>query len=310
MSEAKLTIRQARSDDRAAMERICAHTWDDGDYIPHVWDRWLADGQGPLIVGELEGQVAALCKITFQTPEQVWLQGMRVDPDHRQRGIGREFLRYSLEYAREQGARVARLSTGAHNTPVHRLTAQAGMERIGVYIFWQAEALPDGPQLAVLGPGDQATVEAFLRTSSVLEACHGVYQADWVWQDLSSEQLALLLQEGRVVALAAPGRGLAAVAILTEDREDQALDAGYADGDPAAVREMALALRVYAARLGATRARAWLPEVDWLREAFASAGYAFGEWHGEMWLLERRFDRFPDPSPLPGGEAAGEDHAR
>jgi len=80
-------------------------------------------------------------------------------------------------------------------------------------------------------------------------------------------------------------------ALLTEDEEDRAIDAGFVDGDLAAVRELAMALRAHAARMGATRARAWLPEVDWLREAFASAGYGFGEWHGEMCLYERRFDR-------------------
>jgi GNAT superfamily N-acetyltransferase len=291
MSEPELSIRLARSGDRAAMERICAHTWDDGDYIPYVWDRWLSDGQGPLIVGELGGEVVALCKITFQTPDQVWLQGMRVDPDYRGRGIGREFLDYGLDYARDHGARVARLSTSVRNTPVHHLTSRAGMECIGVYIFWQAEALPDGTQPAVLTAGDQSAVESLLQSSPVLEACRGVFQADWAWQDLTPEQLARLLAGGRVVALPAPGGGLSALAILTEDRDDHALDAGLVDGEPAAVRELALALRAHAARLGATHARAWLPEIEWLREAFASTGYAFGEWHGEMFLFERRFDR-------------------
>jgi len=273
------------------MERICAHTWEDGDYIPYVWDRWLADEQGPLIVGELEGQVVALCKISFQTPDQVWLQGMRVDPDYRQRGIGRKFLEYSLDYARENGARVARLSTSVRNTAVHRMAADAGMERIGVYVFWVTTSLPEGPQLTVLSAHDQAAVEAFLRASPVLDACRGVCEADWAWQDLSEERLPGLLESGRIVALVAAEGHLAALAVVSHDADDQALGAGFADGEPSAVRELAMAIRVHAARLGAVQARAWLPEVAWLREAFASAGYAFGEWQGEMWLLERRFDR-------------------
>lgn len=282
-------IRRARPEDREAMEHICAHTWDDGDYVPYVWDRWLAEEEGPLIVGELEGRVVALAKITFQTPDQVWLQGQRVDPDYRQRGIGRKCLEYGLEYAREHGARVARLSTSIRNTPVHAMMVRAGMERIGTYVLWQADALPDGPQPLILSAGDQAAVEAFLRTSPVLDFCHGVYGAEWAWQDLSPEEVASLLQAGRVVALAAPAGPLPALAVLSEDREDRAVDTGFADGDPAAVYALAMALRGHAARFGAAWTRAWLPEVDWLRDAFASAGYAFGEWHGEMCLYERAF---------------------
>jgi len=306
MPDIDLILRRARPDDRAAMERICAHTWDDGDYVPYVWDRWLADERGPLVVGELDGEVVALCKISFQTADQVWLQGMRVDPDYRRRGIGQRFLDYSLAYARENGSRVARLSTSIRNTPVHVMAARAGMERIAVFVFWQAEALAEGPHLRVLSPADQPAAEAFLRTSRVLETCRGVYQSGWENLDLTPHQLSPLLEAGHAVALGEPGGPLAALALLGEDQEDQELCIGFADGDLAAVQELSMALRVHAGRLGATRARAWLPEVDWLREAFASAGYAFGEWQGEMCLYERHF---PHYDPLPEGEGDGDGHA-
>jgi len=306
MPDIDLVLRRARPDDRAAMERICAHTWDDGDYIPYVWDRWLADERGPLVVGEIEGEVVALCKISFQTADQVWLQGMRVDPDYRQRGIGQRFLDYSLSYARESGARVARLSTSIRNTPVHVMTARAGMERVAVFVFWQAEALAEGPHPRALSPADRPAVEVFLRTSRVLEACRGVYQSGWENLELTPDLLPPLLEAGHAVALGEPGGPLTALALLGEDQEDQELHIGFADGDPAAVHALAMALRVYAGRHGATRAHAWLPEVDWLREAFASAGYAFGEWQGEMCLYERRF---PHYDPLPEGEGDGDGHA-
>ena len=91
----RISIRPARPEDRPAIERICAHTWEWGDYIPEVWDDWLAEGdrgEGHALVGEVEGFVVALSKVTLQTPDQVWLEGMRVDPDCRQRhgvaGVG------------------------------------------------------------------------------------------------------------------------------------------------------------------------------------------------------------------------------
>jgi len=124
--------------------------------------------------------------------------------------------------------------------------------------------------------------------------------------ELTPDLLPPLLEAGHAVALGEPGGPLTALALLGEDQEDQELHIGFADGDPAAVHALAMALRVYAGRHGATRAHAWLPEVDWLREAFASAGYAFGEWQGEMCLYERRF---PHYDPLPEGEGDGDGHA-
>jgi hypothetical protein len=35
--EAPLWIRQARPEDRAAVERICTHTWEWGDSIAEAW---------------------------------------------------------------------------------------------------------------------------------------------------------------------------------------------------------------------------------------------------------------------------------
>jgi GNAT superfamily N-acetyltransferase len=292
----ELTIRPARPDDRPSMERICAQMWEGDDYVPYVWDEWLADGRGPLIVGELDGQVVALSKITFQTPHQAWLQGMRVDPGFRGRGIAGRFLQYSLAYARDRGARAARLSTADHNTPVHISAGRAGMERIGVYVAWVAEPLPDGAPPSFLSPDDRAQVEAFLRASPVLAFCRGVYGLGWEWQELTPARIAESLEGRLIAAQPAPGGGLAALAITGYDDEDRRLTIGLTDGEPAAVTALLAALRAQATRLGAERVRAFVPDLEWLRDAFRAAGFDYGDWKGALWLFEKR-------SPQ-----AGEDH--
>jgi len=305
-----ILIRRARPDDRPAMERICAQTWDWGDYIPEVWDRWLADQQGALIVGELAGEPAALSKITFLTPNQVWLEGMRVDPAHRQRGVAGKFLEYALAYARDRGAQVVRLATGGHNTPVHALAARYGMRRTGVYVFWKAQPLPDGPRPVLLGAMDLDKTNAFLASSPVLAATAGLYAASWAWQKFSPERVAQLLSRGQLAGLLAPPGNLAALAMI--EAEEKRLWVGFADGPipsfhlqtdgsevdrpPAAaapseapcppITDLATALRSHAALIGVEEAVVMLPEVDWLRAAFAEAGYGFGDWTGEMWIFE------------------------
>jgi len=283
----ELTIRRARPDDRADMERICAHTWDEGDYIPEVWDEWLADERGPLIVGEVGGQVVALSKITWQTADQVWLEGMRVDPDYRRRGAAGRFLDYSLTYAQEQGARVVRLSTGSNNAPVHILMDRIGMERICGWVLWSAEPLPGGPQPAFLTPADGVHLQAFLADSPALAHTHGLYCTNWAWQELSAARMRQFLEEGQVVGqFAADGR-LAALAVIHLDAEDNELWVNFVDGTPVAIGDLAAAIRAHAARLRAAKVYVGLVDLAWLRDAFRSAGYGFDDWEGELWTFER-----------------------
>jgi GNAT superfamily N-acetyltransferase len=317
--ETELTFRPARPDDRPAMERICAHTWDWGDYVPEVWDDWLAQGGGMgVIVGELAGRVVALSKITFQTPDQVWLGAMRVDPDYRRRGIAGRFLDYSLAHAQAQGARVARLGTGDDNRPVHILAARAGMVRVGAYVLLTAGPLDSGPlhnglRPTFLDPGHAAQVRAFLAGSPVLAHTRGLYSVNWAWQELSVEQAAGFLAEGRVAARTAGDERLVALATVCPDREDGELWVGFADGEPEAVTELATAIRAYAGELGVEKVRMMVPDLAWLQDAFGDAGYGLGDWEGDLWIFERWLVREAQAmtTPMPqGGRLSGGDHDR
>lgn len=286
----RVTIRPAQPEDRPAVERICAHTWEWGDYVPEVWDDWLAEGvqgEGHALVGEVDGLVVALSKATLKTRDQVWLEGMRVDPDYRQKGVAGQFLGYSLVYAQELGARVVRLGTSSHNVAVHRMVSRAGMQQIGSYGLRQAEALPDGPEGSFLTLEHRDQVLAFLAGSQVMVPGGGLYSADWAWQELSAERISQFLARGQVMAELGPDGSLAALATVHPNVEEGELWVGFADGEPGAVTDLAREIRVHAAKLGLDKVQTMVPNLAWLREAFHAAGYGPGDWEGELWIFER-----------------------
>lgn len=284
-----MIIRPARPDDRPAMERICAQTWEWGDYIPEVWDDWLADEQGLLVVGDIDGQVVALTRFRFQTPGEIWLEGMRVDPKYRSRGIGRQFLEYCIAYSREHGARVVRLSTSYRNIPAQTLITQVGMVRVGAYQFWLADPLPGSPDPVFLSTEHGDQVRAFLAGSPVLAHTRGLHGIDWACQELSSPSIDQFLAAGQFAAQLTADGQLDALAILHSRPEDSELWISFIDGQASAIVSLATAIRGYAARIGAEKAQLMTPHLGWLRGALSEAGYAIGEWEGELWVFELRF---------------------
>src|SRR5258707_15674731 len=86
-----IIIRQARLEDRAAMDSISARTWGGDDYLSDVLDDWLADPQGYFYVAEQSdnNQILGMARLVCLGADEWWLEGMRVDPDHYGQGIGR-----------------------------------------------------------------------------------------------------------------------------------------------------------------------------------------------------------------------------
>jgi GNAT superfamily N-acetyltransferase len=286
-----LVVRPARPEDRAAVEQVCAHTWEWGDYLPEVWDQWLADPDAVMLVGEIKGRVVAVGRVAFLPYGQAWFEAMRVDPDFRQRGIARQFLQHKLDLARARGNRLARLATSASNTPVHQMMARAGMACVGAYVQWTAEPSDQGPQITFLSPQQAGPVQAFLQASPVLAHTRGLYSVNWAWQELSRRRAADLLLAGQMVGLPGPAGSLQALAQLQHIPGDDRLWIGFADGEPPAVTRLARAIRTYAAQVGVPKADVMLPDLPWLRDAFRQAGYDFGDWEGELWIFEKDLDQ-------------------
>jgi GNAT superfamily N-acetyltransferase len=284
--DSKLILRPAQPGDRPAMERICAQAFERDDYVPEVWNDWLVDDQGLVLIGEIGGSVVALGKVTFQTPGQVWLEGMRVDPDFRRLGIAGRFLDHSIRYARRRGARVVRLGTSQRNTAVHRIVARAGMDRVGYYVLWKATSLLGGPLPRVLAVEQAGQVSSFLERSPVLAQAHGLYSVDWAWQELSAARVARFLAQGQALACLAPDGGLIALALVEPDPEEDWCWIGFVDGQPQAVGELATAIRAHVGQKGAEGVSVMLPRVPALRDAFQAAGYGFGDWEGELCIFE------------------------
>ena len=82
--------------DKPAVLSIASRIWEGTDYLPAVFDEWVADGQGEFAAVLLDGRVVGCGKLTFLTDTDAWLEGLRKDPRVNERGLGRAVVDYFL----------------------------------------------------------------------------------------------------------------------------------------------------------------------------------------------------------------------
>jgi ribosomal protein S18 acetylase RimI-like enzyme len=289
---ADLEIRPARADDRAAVLAFCEGTWDDGDYIAEVWDEWLGDASGALLVGVLEGKPVGVAHLHLVSPEEGWLEGVRVDPALRRHGIGQALALRALVTARERGAGVVRLFTSGDNVPSQRLFESLGFEQVASFVSYaapaqahtQEAAVPAGAALRRASVADLEPLWAFLEGSNLVPLNGGLILDGWRAKALTSAVLEDRLAAGDVHVLEAWGviQGLAIVEARRESRRGPQLVAQYVDGAAEGISRLALALRGAAAEAGLTRVTLTIPDLLILHDAMDGAGFAR---RGEYTLL-------------------------
>lgn len=282
MSEVE--VRPARPEDRAAVLAFCEGTWDDGDYIAEVWDEWQEASDGALLVAVLDERPVGVVHARLVSEDESWLEGIRVDPAVRRRGIGRVLLSRALVASRERGAAVARLFTSADNTASQQLVAAFGFAQVAAFVDYaapadasiHAEAVPAGAAVRTPGVADLEPLWAFLEASNLVPLNGGLLVADWTARALTAALLERRLAAGDVCLLEEWGaiQALAVTQPQSYAVDGPHLEVQYLDGSAEGVGRMALVLRGEAARRGLAKVRATIADALILHDAMAGGGYA------------------------------------
>ncbi len=272
-----VSFRPARAQDKARVLEITAHTWGDGDYIAEVWEDWLADPQGELTVAELGGQVVALFKLTVQSPGQMWLEGLRVDPNRRKQGIATAMFERQLDLARKLGGQVVRYSTGHDNAGSHHLAAKLGFCQVAAFQEMNAEPDP-AAGVQVLAMSDWPALQAVLAKAVFLRMAGNLYEYNWKWHSLTAERLQAHLAAGQVVGTWQPDGRLAAWAIIAMPERSEHVHLHWIEGEASALVALAGAVRGRAAQAAKTGVEAMVFKDESMVSALDMASYKAEPW--------------------------------
>jgi GNAT superfamily N-acetyltransferase len=293
-----LVCRPARATDTPAVLEICSHIWEGEDYIPEVWEDWLADPLGLLAVAEWEGRVVGLGKLTRILPGSWWLEGLRIHPDFAGRGFASRLYGYLHDHWLSHGDGVIRLTTYSENAPVHRMCARMGYAKIAEFTPYQAPpaaGLQPSP-FSRLTEAQLPTALATARSSESMALCRGLIDLDWTWGDLNPGHLLETAQQGLLWSWRG-GEGILAARVNTHPGQSEALYAGIIACSLSNLGQLLLDFRRLAGALGYPGAGWCSPLNPEVIAALSQAGYTRYWDEGSLYLYE-----YCHPAGLAHGE--------
>jgi GNAT superfamily N-acetyltransferase len=263
-------FRPAAPRDRETVFAFCANTWPNGDYIPMVWDAWLAEAPlgGAFVVGvDADGTPLALGKLSLASPTEGWIEGIRVDPARRLHGWGRALMLHLLDQGWAQGLGTVSYLTAGDNTPMHHLSGSIGFAARAQYHPYRAPAGGDAP-IRQAAPAEAAALWEHLIPDNSLGP--PVWWRGWTGAAATPAWWHGAVADGRVL-IATDGRAAAVLTPPDPAPDDEAPDAprparvrehaqiALFAGDPAAAPALLAAARAWAATAHAAEVFALLP---------------------------------------------------
>ena len=273
------STRPARAEDKAAIASFTEDTFEWGDYVVDQFDRWLADPNGVVIVGVDESDTAiSMGRTTMLSPIEAWLQGVRVRDDWRRRGIAGAMAADGTAWARERGARVARLIIEDWNEPARKQVEHDGFRNVGDWVrarrsVGEASPLPAGnggrrvaaqEQLVRAHASEAEPAYMSWSAGSLARPSRGLFAVGWAWRRLAKGDLE---QAAKHDALWITRSGWVMAAI-----SDSLLEVGWLETRQEDAVDLLRAIVDLASKLDAESLAVTMPATPWLTTAARRAG--------------------------------------
>lgn len=266
---AEVELRPLRPLDRDRVEEICRDVWEGQDYIPEVFDSWVADPASSFEAAEVDGFVVGFHRLRPIEPGVLWYEGLRVASSHRRQGVARTLLRAAVAEAREGGRREIRLATG--NPDAVALFESEGFALRVAAERWEGFRLEGDEPARIPRPDEAAALAGWIAQDPALQAYGGVaVDFSGAWSPASAASLEREAEAGRL-RVGPGGRALAAV----RPRRWRHLQVCFLAGSGGALDDLLLRLRFEADADDLDGAIVWAPLDHPAAGRLEAAGYDF-----------------------------------
>ena len=197
----KARVRLAKPEDKRQLMSFIKDVWGGHDYIPRIWDDWLRDETGKMFVVEADGVPVGMSRVEFLEDGSAWLEGARVHPDFRGRGLATMLGESTMRIAMDRGVKVFRLTSWSRNKAAHRQIARMNFKessRISPYEPGKGTRFAPQKGVRLAGMGDLLRVTKLIRESQEFRLGTGVFWDEFTAAALTPAIIKKLVGEGSV----------------------------------------------------------------------------------------------------------------
>lgn len=135
-----MIYRAAKNKDKYQILDFCKNTFEWGDYIHEVWDIWIKEKNGLLMVAETKDEpshtpksVAMIHGILYD--HTIWIEGIRVNPVYRRKGLASTLINQVIRYGKERKAKKASSVVSVKNNPSKKLMKKQNFIPVAKWIY-------------------------------------------------------------------------------------------------------------------------------------------------------------------------------
>ena len=193
----EINIRNAGNPDKIQILKFCKNTFSWGDYVEHVWDHWLSEGN--LFLAQKQDPVG-ICHAIY-SKDQIWIEGIRIDPKHRRQNIASRLVKHAERIGREKNISFSFMLIDTKNSESLFMANSLNYDVFQTWNFYSLE-----PKINL-----NYNV-AF--TKSLNSKPYPFYVKSWRWIPLDDETMTSLYEKNCIVKSDIDGKS--SIAFLTD----------------------------------------------------------------------------------------------
>ncbi len=193
----KLRIREANNSDKTRVLKFCKNTFSWGDYVEHVWNYWISEGH--LLLAQKLDPVG-ICH-AFYSDNQVWIEGIRIEPNSRRQNIASELVKRAEITGLEKNLPFSFMLIDTENPISISMAQSLNYEIFQTWNFYTIEPKNN--------PNHNITFDKSINSKS-----YSHYVKSWRWLPIDDETLESFYEQNRIVNSSVDLQN--SIAIITE----------------------------------------------------------------------------------------------